>query len=84
MTTMQRQRLNQLMSEIEYRQRLARRIGLALALTGIVCLLSAAVTSCSAVSSPSVVAGGNDPGHHASEFPKLTEPERAAFHILNQ
>lgn len=82
MTTMQRQRLNSLMSEIDYRRRLARRIGLALALTGIVCLLAAAVTGCSAVSS--VVAGGNDPGHHASEFPKLTEPERAAFHILNQ
>lgn len=90
LTTMQRQRLNHLMSEIEYRQRLARRFLITLAIVGVLSLLMVAVTSCSASSraSPfaaaSVVAGGIDPGHHASEFPNLTEPEREAFNILNQ
>ncbi len=44
MTTMQRQRLNSLMSAIEYRQRLARRIGITLAIIGILSLIMAAVS----------------------------------------
>lgn len=43
MTTMQRQRLNSLMSEIEYRQRIARRIGITLAIIGVLSLLMGAV-----------------------------------------
>lgn len=57
------------MSAIEYRHRLSRRIGIALAIIGILSLFMAAVTSCT---------------HLESEFPKLTDDEKTAFQFLNQ
>lgn len=45
MTPAARQRLNSLMSAIEYRQRLARRFLIGLAITGILSLLMVALTS---------------------------------------
>lgn len=80
MTPAARQRLQLEFDRADYRARVAKRIGLALAVLGILSLLMAAVTGCSVVAS--VVAGCNEAGDSTpaidhtlqTEIPKLTDP----------